>query len=155
VPPASVPTSAETHGRSANGIFRRYGERRYRIDPLAFRPQRLAVGGEEVQRPAGSQHGLGERRGSANHVLARVQHQYQHSAAERLRYALRRDFAAADVEPDHRGYRDRHEARIGDRRKLGQPHTVGKLRQEPARRGNSKPRLVDTAGVGQRDEPVC
>ena len=26
------------------GIFSRYGERWYRIDPLAFRPQRLAAG---------------------------------------------------------------------------------------------------------------
>jgi hypothetical protein len=48
-----------------------------------------------------------------------------------------------------------HKAGIGDWRKLGQPHTVDKLRQEPARRGNSKPRLADTAGTGQRDEPVC
>ena len=95
-----------------------------------------------------------ERRGSADHVLASVQHQHQLSAGERLRHALRRDCAAAKIEPDRRGNGDGHEAGIGDWRKLGQPHTVGKLRQEPARRGESEPRLADAAGAGQGDEPM-
>jgi hypothetical protein len=107
-----------------------------------------------LQRPAGAKHGLGQCRGSADHVLARVQHQHQPSAGEGLRHALRRDCAAAKIEPDRRGYRDRHEARIGDRRKLGQPHAVGKLRQQLARRGESEPRLADAAAAGQRDEPM-
>ena len=107
-----------------------------------------------MQRPAGAQHGLGQCRGSADHVLASVQHQHQPSAGERLRHALRRDYAAAKIEPDRRGNGDGHEAGIGDWRKLGQPHTVGKLRQEPARRGESEPRLADAAGAGQGDEPM-
>ena len=77
------------------------------------------------------------------------------AAGERLRDALRRDCAAAKIEPDRRGNGDGHEAGIGDRRKLGQPHTVGKLRQEPARRGESEPRFADAAGAGQGNEPVC
>jgi hypothetical protein len=97
----------------------------------------------------------GQRRGSADHVLAGVEHQHQPSAGERLRDALHRDLAAAKIEPDRRGNGDGHEAGIGNWRKLGQPHTVGKLRQQPARRGESKPRLADTAGAGQGDEPVC
>jgi hypothetical protein len=136
------------------GIFGRYGEWRYRIDPLAFRPQRLAAGGEKAQRSAGSQHSLGQRGGSADHVLARVQYQHQPTAGERPRHALRRDFAAAKIEPDRRGNGDGHEAGIGDWRKLGQPHTVGKLRQKPVRHGESEPRLADAAGASQGDEPM-
>ena len=88
-------------------------------------------------------------------MLARVQHQQQAPAGERLRDALRRDCAAAKIEPDRCGNGGGHEAGIGDWRKLGQPHAVGKLRQEPARRGESQPRLADAAGAGQGNEPVC
>ena len=94
------------------------------------------------------------RRGGVDHVLAGVQHQQQPPAGERLRHALRRDFAAAKIEPDRRGNGDGHEAGIGERRKLGQPHTVGKLRQQLARGRESEPRLADAAGAGQGDEPV-
>ena len=87
-------------------------------------------------------------------MLASVQHQHQLSAGERLRHALRRDCAAAKIEPDRRGNGDGHEAGIGDWRKLGQPHTVGKLRQELARRGETEPRLADAASAGQGDEPT-
>jgi hypothetical protein len=96
----------------------------------------------------------GQRPGSADHMLAGVEHQQQPSAGERLRDALRREFAAVKIEPDRRGDGDGHEAGIGKWRKLGQPHTVGKLRQEPARRGDSEPRLADAAGAGQRHEPM-
>ena len=63
-------------------------------------------------------------------------------------------YAAAKIEPDRRGNGDGHEAGIGDRRELGQPHTVGKLRQEPARRSESEPRLADAASAGQGDQPM-
>jgi hypothetical protein len=97
----------------------------------------------------------GQRPGSADHMLAGVEHQQQPSAGERLRDALRREFAAAKIEPDRRGDGDRHEAWISDWQKLDQPHAVRKLRQEPVRCGKSEPRLADAAGVGQGDEPVC
>ena len=41
-----------------------------------------------MQRPAGTQQGFAQHRGSANNVLAGVQHQHQPSAGERLRHAL-------------------------------------------------------------------
>ena len=50
--------------------------------------------------------------------------------------------------------RSDHEAGIGNWRELGQPHTVGKLRQKPVRHGESEPRLADAAGAGQGDEPM-
>jgi hypothetical protein len=65
-------------------------------------------------------------------VLASIQHQQQPSAGEHLRHTMRRHFAAAKIEPDRRGDRDGHEAGIGDWRELGQPHTIGKVRQQPA-----------------------
>jgi hypothetical protein len=35
--------------------------------------------------------------------------------------------------------------------KLGQPHTIGKLRQQPTSRGESEPRLADATGASQGD----
>ena len=137
------------------GILRRHGERGHRIGPFPFRPQGLAAGGDDAHRRACAQHVLSQLRGGGNHMLAGVQHKHQPSAGERLRHALRRDYAAAKIEPDRRGNGDGHKAGIGDWRKLGQPHTVGKLRQEPARRGEREPRLADAAGAGQANEPVC
>ena len=137
------------------GIFRRHGERRHRIDPLALRPQRLAAGGEDVQ-PAGRRAARPRPCAAAAPITCSQvsSTSSSRSAGERLRHALRRDVAAAKIEPDRRGNGDGHQAGIGDRRQLGQPDTVGKLRQQPARRGESEPRLADAAGAGQRDEPV-
>jgi hypothetical protein len=64
------------------------------------------------------------------------------------------DSASAKIESDRRGNGDGQKVGIGEWRKLGQPHTIGKLRQEPARRGNSEPRLADAAGAGQGNEPM-
>jgi hypothetical protein len=86
-------------------------------------------------------------------MLARVQHQQQPPPGERLRNAPRRSLAAK-LQPDRGGDRGRNQARIGNGRKFGQPHTIGKSRQEPARRGESEPRLADAAGAGQGDEPM-
>ena len=53
---------------------------------------------------------------------------------ERLRHTLRRNLAAAKLEPDSGGNRGGNQPGIGERRELGQPHAVGKVRQQLARK---------------------
>ncbi|HEV7995172.1 MAG TPA: hypothetical protein VGP52_02820 [Stellaceae bacterium] len=81
-------------------------------------------------------------------MLAGVQHQQQPSVAKSLRHAPRRNLAAAKIEPDRCGGGGRNQCGIGKRRELGQPHAVGKFRQQPARDGEGEPRLADAACAG-------
>jgi hypothetical protein len=46
-------------------------------------------------------------------VFARVQHQQQPPVGERLRHALRRNLAGAELEPDRSGNCGRNQAGIG------------------------------------------
>jgi hypothetical protein len=111
-------------------IHRRHGERLYRIDPFASRSERLAAGGDDVQRRAGPQHSLGHRRGGGDHMLAGIEHQQQAPVGERLRHTLRRSFAATELQPDSGSHRGRDQPGIGEGRELGQPHAVGKMRPQ-------------------------
>jgi hypothetical protein len=111
------------------GVAHRDVERRHRIDLFSLSPKGLAAGGEDSHRRAGSQHRLRHARGGFDHVLAGVQHQQQWPVGERLRHALCRSLAATKLEPDSGGNRGGNQAGIGERRELGQPYTLGKLRQ--------------------------
>ena len=68
--------------------------------------------------------------------------------------ALRRNLAATELEPDCAGNCGGNQAGAGEGREFGQPCAVGKLRQQPARDGECKPRLADAAGTGQGNEAM-
>jgi hypothetical protein len=87
-------------------------------------------------------------------VLAGVQHQQQRPVGERLRHALCRNLAATKLKPHRCGNRGGNQAGIGERRKLGQPHAAGKVRQYLARGCERKLRFADAAGPGQRDQSM-
>ena len=103
---------------------------------------------------AGPQHGLGQRRGRVDHVLAVVEHQQELPAGQRMWPRAAGDVAGAEFEPDRRGDRGRNQAGIGKRRELGEPDAVGKFRQQLARGRDGEPRLADAAGAGEGDQPM-
>ena len=111
------------------GMLLRYGERRHRVELLRLGPERLAAGGDDVDRRAGPKQRLGERRSGFDHMLASIQHQEQAPLAERLSDALRRYLAGTELKPGCRGYRRGKQAGVGNRRQLGKPDAVTKLRQ--------------------------
>ncbi|HEX6442948.1 MAG TPA: hypothetical protein VF007_12225 [Stellaceae bacterium] len=96
---------------------------------------------------------LGDFRGGVDHMLAIVQHQQQPSAGEGNRHASRRSLAF-QIQPDRRGNRRGNQAGIGEGGELGQPDSVGKVRQQFAGDRQGEPRLADAASAGQGNEPV-
>ena len=135
-------------------IHRWHGERLYRIDPFAPCSERLAAGGDDMQRPACPQQSLGHCRGGGDDMLAGIQHQQQAPVCQRLRHTLRRNFTTAKFQPDSGRQRCRDQLGIGEGRELGQPHAVGKVRPQLACQRESQRCLPDAAGTGQRDEPM-
>jgi hypothetical protein len=135
-------------------IGRRHGEPLHRINPFARRSERLAAGGDDMQRRGGPQYSLGYRRGGSNHMLAGIEHQQQAPAGERLRHAVCRSFAAAELQADSGSHRGRDQPGIGEGRELGQPHAVGKVRSQLAGECERQRCLADAAGPGQGDEPM-
>jgi hypothetical protein len=97
---------------------------------------------------------LDHARGSGDHVLAGVQHQQQRPVGERLRHALCRSLTATKLQSDRCGNRGGNQAGIGERRKLGQPHAAGKVRQYLVRGRERELRFADAARPGQRDQPM-
>ncbi len=87
-------------------------------------------------------------------MLAIVHYQQRPPAGERLRDALRRRLAAAQIQSDSGRDGGGNQARIREGGELGQPHPVGKVRQQLAGKGKRKSGLPDAAGAGQRDEPM-
>ncbi len=136
------------------GILCRHGERRDRKDPFPLDLQGLAAGCENMDRRAGPQHGLGQRRGAVDDMLAGIQHQQQPPAGEHLRHPLYRNLTAAKLKPECSRNRGRNKGGIAERRELRQPHAVGKVRQQLACEREGNPCLADSAGAGQGDEPM-
>jgi hypothetical protein len=124
------------------------------VDLLPLCPKRLAAGRDDAHGRARPQQSFGHRRGGADHMLTRVQHQQQPTPGECLRHALRRNLPGTEFKPKRRGNRGGNQARIDDRREVDQPHTVGKLRQALASECEGQPRLADAASAGQGYEPM-
>ncbi len=87
-------------------------------------------------------------------MLAGVQDKQQVPVGERPRHTLRRSFAATKFQPDSGSHRGRDQPGIGEGRELGQPHAIGKVRPQLARKCEGQCCLTDTAGAGQRNEPM-
>ena len=62
--------------------------------------------------------------------------------------------AATELNPDSGNHRGRDQTGIGEGRELGEPHAVSKMRPQFACKRESQRCFPDTAGAGQRDEPM-
>src|SRR5258708_6678700 len=63
-------------------------ERRYRVNPLALCPKRLAAGGDHPRCRVGAQQRLGHPRRRVDHMLAIVEHQHELLRAKQLMLVL-------------------------------------------------------------------
>ena len=129
-------------------------QRRNPINPLAFRPERLAAGADDVHRRLGVQQRLGQRGARIKDVLAGVQHEQHLPAAQRLRDPGGGDVATAELEADRGRHRCGKQTRVGQRRQFHEPRPVGELRLQSMPCGERQPALADAAGAGQRDQPM-
>ena len=134
--------------------FRGDSERRYPVNPLALRPERLAAGGDHPHCRVGAQQRLGHSRRRVDHMLAIVEHKHELLRAERVRDGLRRCRARSEFEPERGSDGDRDEVGIGQRRQLDGPNPIGEFRQQVSCDLKAEPGLADASGAGQGDEAM-
>ena len=84
-------------------------------------------------------------------MLAIVEHEEQPLRAEHVRDTLGRDRTSGKLEPECCGNGDGDESGISQWRQLGDPHPVGKFRQQLARDLEAETRLADPSLTGQRN----
>ena len=132
----------------------RHHQRRYLVDPLPLRPQRLATGGQDLRPRRTTEQRLGDSRHGVDQVFAVIQDQQHPPRPQSRRDELRpqRHLQAPQVE--RRGHRRQHQVRF---RYCGQIHQMDARRvfsgQAPGRT-QRQACLADPTRTGQRQQAV-
>jgi hypothetical protein len=122
------------------------GPTSHALSPVIPRHSRL-VRGQDRQSRAIAQQSSDQVRGRGDQVLAVVQHQQQRSRAEKLDDCLQVRPAGAIDQTQRSGQQPRYQGRVGDGRKLRQPHAAGVATLDLGRDGQRQSGLADTAAA--------
>jgi hypothetical protein len=101
------------------------------------------------------QDGLDQIPGSVAQMLAVVEHQQPHPALQRGGHTVSHALARLLGDAQHRRHRVGHRRRIGDRRLLEKPDTVGKFIGQPCRDFDRQAGLADPAHPNYCNGPRC
>jgi hypothetical protein len=85
-------------------------------------------------------------------VLAVVEHQQPRAALQSGRHTVSHTHARLLGDPEHRGHRLGHRARIADRGQFDHPHPIGEGVGTTSGDLEGQPCLADPARTGQRDK---
>ena len=139
------------HRREGQGFLGiRRGERRQWIKRFAGHAQTLAARRENVHVRASLQQLLHQLSARRRQMLAVVENEQQASILHELdqRFGYRTPGLFLDTEDGR--HRLRHQPRIGDRRQLDEPDTIGKFVHHVGSDLQRQPRLPETADTVQR-----
>ena len=127
--------------------------RRHTVDTLPVDAQRLAAGRQQRQVRAIAQQRVGQLGTRPDQVLTVVQHHQQAPPAHGLHNRLDHRTARLQAHPQHIRHRHRDQVRVTERRKIGEPHPIPRLVQQPGRHLQPQPGLARPARTGQRHQP--
>ena len=146
------PFHEQRHRRRVDALA--HPQRRHHPQMFGPDPHTLPARRQHLHRPRTGQHRVHQFGRRVEHMLTVVEHHQQATPGQRVGHTIHHRHPAPRRDPQRRGHRVSHRARVTDRGQLHQPYPVRELGDHLASDLHRQAGLADPSYPGQRHQPM-